>query len=92
MPHTGCQLSTVEKNGTCQTVIADSSADIFSAQNLQSITTENTTINATQRYLARPAVDGDYPTVIMIHECGDSTRPFAIWLMFSLERDMLSSL
>jgi carboxymethylenebutenolidase len=67
-PHTGCQPGAVEKNGTCQTVTSNSNADTFSAQNLQPITTENTTINGTQGYLARPAADGDYPAVIMIHE------------------------
>ncbi|SEP18308.1 carboxymethylenebutenolidase [Halorientalis persicus] len=67
-PHTGCQPGAVKKDGTCQAVTADSNADIFSAQNLRPITTENTTINGTQGYLARPAADGDYPSVIMIHE------------------------
>lgn len=67
-PHTGCQPGTIKKGGTCQAVTTDSNADIFSAQNLRPITAENTTINGSQGYIARPAADGEYPAVIMIHE------------------------
>ncbi|WP_137285536.1 dienelactone hydrolase family protein [Halorussus salinisoli] len=67
-PHMGCQPGAIEKNGTCQPVTSGSNADIFSAENLMAITAKNTTIDGTPGYLARPADDGEYPSVIMIHE------------------------
>lgn len=67
-PHMGCQPGAIEKNGTCQPVTSGSNADIFSAENLMAITATNTTINGTPGYLARPADDGEYPSVVMIHE------------------------
>ncbi|WP_135823675.1 dienelactone hydrolase family protein [Halorussus ruber] len=67
-PHMGCQPGAIEKNGTCQPVTSGSNADIFSAENLAPITAKNTTINGTPGYLARPADDGEYPSVVMIHE------------------------
>jgi len=67
-PHMGCQPGAIEKNGTCQSVTSGSNADIFSGENLMAITATNTTINGTPGYLARPADDGKYPSVIMIHE------------------------
>ncbi|MFC4550967.1 MULTISPECIES: dienelactone hydrolase family protein [Halorussus] len=67
-PHMGCQPGAIEKNGTCHPVTSGSNADIFSAENLVPITARNTTINGTPGYLARPAAEGEYPSVIMIHE------------------------
>ena len=67
-PHMGCQPGTIEKDGTCQPVTNESNADIFSARNLSAITAENTTIRGTPGYLARPAENGTYPSVLMIHE------------------------
>ncbi|MBX0295844.1 dienelactone hydrolase family protein [Haloarcula nitratireducens] len=67
-PHMGCQPGAIEKNGTCRVVTNGSNADIFSAENLSAITARNTTINGTSGYLARPADNGTYPAVVMIHE------------------------
>ncbi|MBV0925547.1 dienelactone hydrolase family protein [Halomicroarcula limicola] len=67
-PHMGCQPGAIEKNGTCRAVTNGSNADIFSAENLSAITAKNTTINGTSGYLARPADNGTYPAVVMIHE------------------------
>jgi len=67
-PHTGCQPGTIEQNGSCEPVTSDGNADIFAAENLSAVTTERTTINGTPGYLARPADDGTYPAVVMIHE------------------------
>jgi len=67
-PHTGCQPGAIEKNGTCQAVASGGNADIFGAENLSAITSERTTIDGTPGYLARPADDGEYPAVVMIHE------------------------
>jgi carboxymethylenebutenolidase len=67
-PHTGCQPGAIEKNGTCTPVTSEANADIFDAENLSAITARNTTINGTPGYLARPADDGEYPAVVMIHE------------------------
>ncbi|WP_135303405.1 dienelactone hydrolase family protein [Haloarcula amylovorans] len=67
-PHMGCQPGAIEKNGTCRVVTNGSNADIFSAENLSAITAKNTTINGTSGYLARPADNGSYPAVVMIHE------------------------
>jgi carboxymethylenebutenolidase len=64
----GCQPGEVEKDGTCEVAVSGQNAQIFSAENLTPITAERTTIDGTQGYLARPADDGTYPTVIMIHE------------------------
>ncbi|MFD1632364.1 dienelactone hydrolase family protein [Haloplanus ruber] len=67
-PHMGCQPGAIEKNGTCQAVASGGNADIFGAENLSAITSERTTIDGTPGYLARPADDGEYPAVVMIHE------------------------
>jgi carboxymethylenebutenolidase len=67
-PHVGCQPGAIEKNGTCQPVTSGSNAEIFDAENLSAITARNTTIDGTPGYLARPAAEGDYPAVVMIHE------------------------
>ena len=67
-PHTGCQPGAVRKNGTCQAVLSGANAEIFDAENLSAITTSRTTIDGTPGYLARPAADGTYPAVVMIHE------------------------
>ncbi|MDS0276988.1 dienelactone hydrolase family protein [Halomicroarcula sp. S1AR25-4] len=67
-PHMGCQPGAIEKNGTCRVVTSDSNAEIFGAENLSAITATNTTINGTPGYLARPADNGTYPAVVVIHE------------------------
>jgi carboxymethylenebutenolidase len=67
-PHMGCQPGAIEKDGTCQVAVSGQNAEIFSAENLSAITAERTTIDGTQGYLARPADDGTYPAVVMIHE------------------------
>ena len=66
--HMGCQPGAIEKNGTCEPVTSGGNADIFGAENLSAITTERTTIDGTPGYLARPAAEGEYPSVVMIHE------------------------
>lgn len=67
-PHMGCQPGAIEKNGTCQVAVSGQNAAIFSAENLSAITARNTTINGTPGYLARPADNGTYPAVVVIHE------------------------
>jgi len=67
-PHTGCQPGAIEKNGTCRPVTSGSNADVFAVENLSAITARNTTLGGTPGYLARPADDGQYPAVVMIHE------------------------
>jgi Dienelactone hydrolase and related enzymes len=64
----GCQPGAIRKDGTCQSVTSGSNAEIFDAENLSAITAENTTIGGTSGYLARPAAEGEYPAVVMIHE------------------------
>jgi carboxymethylenebutenolidase len=66
--HMGCQPGAVRKDGTCEPVTDGGNADIFGAENLSAITTERTTIDGTPGYLARPAAEGEYPAVVMIHE------------------------
>ena len=67
-PHMGCQPGAIEKDGTCQVAVSGANAEIFSAENLSAITSEETTIDGTPGYLARPADDGTYPAVVLIHE------------------------
>jgi carboxymethylenebutenolidase len=67
-PHVGCQPGEIRKDGTCQVAVSGSNADIFSAENLSAITASRTTLNGTPGYLARPADDGTYPAVVLIHE------------------------
>jgi carboxymethylenebutenolidase len=67
-PHTGCQPGAIEKDGECEAVVSGGNAEIFSAENLSAITAEETTIDGTPGYLARPADNGTYPAVVMIHE------------------------
>ena len=67
-PHMGCQPGAIRKDGTCEPVTSGGNADIFGAEDLSAITTERTTIDGTPGYLARPAADGEYPAVVMIHE------------------------
>lgn len=67
--HTGCQPGEIEKDGSCQPVLGGGgNAGIFDATSLAPITTAETAIDGTPGYLARPAADGSYPAVIMIHE------------------------
>jgi carboxymethylenebutenolidase len=66
--HTGCQPGEIEKDGTCEPAVSGGNAEIFSAENLSAITAERTTIDGTPGYLARPADDGTYPAVVLIHE------------------------
>ncbi|SFL14637.1 carboxymethylenebutenolidase [Halogranum rubrum] len=66
--HMGCQPGEVEKDGTCEVAVSGQNAEIFSAENLTPITAERTTIDGTPGYLVRPADDGTYPTVVLIHE------------------------
>jgi carboxymethylenebutenolidase len=67
-PHVGCQPGEINKNGTCTVAVSGQNAAIFSAENLSAITAEETTIGGTPGYLARPADDGTYPAVVLIHE------------------------
>ena len=67
-PHTGCQPGAVEVDGTCEVAASDQNAEIFDATELASITAERTTVGDAPGYLARPADDGPYPAVVMIHE------------------------
>ena len=67
-PHMGCQPGEISKNGTCTVAFSGANAEIFGAQNLTPITASNTSLGGTPGYLARPADDGEYPAVIMIHE------------------------
>ncbi|SEO79491.1 carboxymethylenebutenolidase [Halogranum amylolyticum] len=66
--HVGCQPGEIEKDGTCQAVVSGGNAAIFAVENLTPITAERTTVDGTPGYLARPADDGTYPTVVLIHE------------------------
>ncbi len=66
--HMGCQPGAVNKDGTCTVAFSDENAEIFSAQNLTPITATNTTLGGTPGYLVRPADNGTYPAVVMIHE------------------------
>lgn len=66
--HMGCQPGEINKNGTCTVAFSGANAEIFSAENLTAITASNTSLGGTPGYLARPADDGEYPAVIMIHE------------------------
>lgn len=67
-PHTGCQPGEIDKNGTCTVAFSGGNAEIFGVDNLSSITAANTSLGGTPGYLARPAGDGEYPAVVMIHE------------------------
>ncbi|MDY6779086.1 MAG: dienelactone hydrolase family protein [Halobacteria archaeon] len=66
--HMGCQPGAIKKDGTCQVAVSNENAEIFSAENLTPITATNTTLGGTPGYLARPADNGSYPGVVMIHE------------------------
>jgi carboxymethylenebutenolidase len=66
--HTGCQPGEVDKNGTCTATFSGGNADIFGVENLTRITATNTSLGGTPGYLARPADNGSYPSVVMIHE------------------------
>lgn len=66
--HVGCQPGEIAKDGTCQVAVSGQNAEIFSAENLSAITATRTTIDGTPGYLARPADNGTYPAVVMIHE------------------------
>jgi carboxymethylenebutenolidase len=66
--HMGCQPGEINKNGTCTVAFEGANAEIFSASNLTPITASNTSLGGTPGYLARPANDGEYPAVVMIHE------------------------
>lgn len=66
--HVGCQPGEVEKDGTCEVAVSGQNAEIFGAENLSPITAERTTLDGTPGYLARPADDGTYPSVLLIHE------------------------
>jgi carboxymethylenebutenolidase len=68
MAHMGCQPGEIEKDGTCQVAVSGQNAEIFSAENLSAITAARTTLDGTPGYLARPADNGTYPAVVMIHE------------------------
>lgn len=67
-PHMGCQPGAINKDGTCEVAFSGQNAKIFSAENLTPITATNTTLGGTPGYLARPADNGSYPGVVMIHE------------------------
>jgi len=66
--HMGCQPGAINKDGTCTVAFSGANAEIFSAENLTPITATNTTLGGTPGYLARPADNGSYPAVVMIHE------------------------
>jgi len=66
--HMGCQPGAVNKSGSCSVAFSGQNAEIFQASNLSAIETENTTMGGTRGYLARPADNGTYPSVVMIHE------------------------
>jgi carboxymethylenebutenolidase len=66
--HMGCQPGEIEKDGSCEVAVSGANAEIFGAENLAPITAEATTVGGTPGYLARPADDGTYPAVVMIHE------------------------
>jgi carboxymethylenebutenolidase len=67
-PHMGCQPGEIDKNGTCTVAFSGSNAEIFGVENLSSVTATNTSLGGTPGYLARPAGDGEYPAVVMVHE------------------------
>lgn len=67
-PHMGCQPGEIDKNGTCTVAFSGGNAEIFGVDNLSSITATNKSVGGTPGYLARPAGDGEYPAVVMVHE------------------------
>ena len=66
--HMGCQPGAIEVDGTCEVAAAGQNAEIFDTDGLVSITAERTTVGGAPGYLARPADDGTYPAVVIIHE------------------------
>jgi carboxymethylenebutenolidase len=66
--HMGCQPGAIDKNGSCQVAVSGQNAEIFNATDLKPITAERTTLNGAPGYMARPADNGTYPAVVMIHE------------------------
>jgi carboxymethylenebutenolidase len=64
----GCQPGAIDKNGSCQVAVSGQNAEIFNATDLKPITAERTTLNGAPGYMARPADNGTYPAVVMIHE------------------------
>ncbi|MFB6079706.1 MAG: dienelactone hydrolase family protein [Haloferacaceae archaeon] len=67
-PHVGCQPGAIRKDGTCRVAVSGTNAEIFDAENLSAITATRTTVGDTPGYLARPAANGTYPAVVVIHE------------------------
>lgn len=66
--HMGCQPGAINKNGSCTVAFSGENAEIFNAQNLTPITGSNVSMGGTPGYMARPADNGSYPAVVMIHE------------------------
>jgi len=65
--HMGCQPGAINKNGSCTVASSGENAEIFGAQNLTPITGSNVSLGGTPGYMARPADNGSYPAVVMIH-------------------------
>ena len=66
--HMGCQPGAINKSGMCKVTVSDNNADVFAAEELKSIRGQNTSLNGTPGYYARPDDSKEYPSVIMIHE------------------------
>lgn len=66
--HMGCQPGSIEKDGTCTVAASNDNADVFSAEGLKPVTSENTTVNGAPGYHVRPSDNKTYPSVILIHE------------------------
>ncbi|EGQ43039.1 MAG: dienelactone hydrolase family [Candidatus Nanosalina sp. J07AB43] len=64
----GCQAGAITKDGSCSVAVSGQNAEIFQAQGLEPVTSENTSMNGTPGYLVRPDDNGTYPSVVMIHE------------------------
>ena len=61
--HIGCAPEEIDENGRCVAKIEDNNAAIFGSGELK-VTTETLPLG----YIARPATNGSYPGVVMIHE------------------------
>jgi carboxymethylenebutenolidase len=66
--HKGCQPGNIQKNGMCTVATSGQNADVFSAEDLDAVAAENTTLGGTPGYLARPDDNESHPSVVLVHE------------------------
>lgn len=65
--HVGCQEGEINKDGECVPA-EEKNTDIFSVDVSETVVSEEISMENFQGYLAKPAEEGDYPGVLMIHE------------------------